>query len=277
MKKAITLFLFACLTLSSRLSGYAADKSEVTFYTTMGNFIVEMEDAHRPITAGNFIGLVNQKFYDGIIFHRVINNFVIQGGDPTGTGSGGPGYTIMDELTAPNFNNQKTIAMAKTSAPNSAGSQFYINLKTNAHLNAGYSVFGTVINNFEVVQAIGAVPVNANNRPLVDVVMDSVRVTYAAVGISGDQLKPQKDKLLQNYPNPFNPVTAISYDLKAAGNIKLSVYNAKGELIKTLVNGTQNAGSHHVDFNASMLNSGVYFYKLETEGASLVNKMILCK
>jgi len=277
MKKAITLFLLACLSLSSRLSGYATDKSEITFYTTMGNFIVEMEDAHRPITAGNFISLVNQKFYDGIIFHRVIDNFMIQGGDPTGTGYGGPGYTILDELTTPNLNSQKTIAMARTSAPNSAGSQFYINLVTNSHLNANYSVFGKVIENFTVVQAIGDVPVNTNNRPLIDVVMDSVRVTYAAVGISGDQLKPQKDKLLQNYPNPFNPVTTISYDLKATGNIKLSVYNAKGELVRTLVNGTQNAGLHRVDFKASMLNSGVYFYKLETEGTSLVNKMILCK
>lgn len=277
MKKAIILFLSAILVLSSRLMGYAADKSEVTFYTTMGNFIVEMEDAHRPITAGNFIGLVNQKFYDGIIFHRVINNFVIQGGDPTGTGSGGPGYTIMDEVTAPNFNNQKTIAMAKTSAPNSAGSQFYINLKTNAHLNASYSVFGTVINNFEVVQAIGAVPVNSSNRPLVDVVMDSVRVTYAAVGISEELLKPQKDRLLQNYPNPFNPTTTINYELRAANNVRLSVYNAKGELVKSLINGLQSAGKHSANFDGSTLNSGVYFYKLEAEGVSLVNKMILCK
>jgi len=254
----------------------AQDKTEVTFYTSMGTFVVEMYDAHRPITAGNFINLVNEKFYDGVIFHRVINNFMIQGGDPTGTGSGGPGYTILDELSVPNLNVQKSIAMARTSAPNSAGSQFYINLVNNSHLNAGYSVFGMVISNFSVVQDIGLVPVNSNDRPLRDVVMDSLRVTYAA-GIDDAPIKPIVSKLYQNYPNPFNPCTEIKFDLAKSSHVKLSVFNASGEMVKILANNTLSNGTHSYNFDGSNLNSGVYYYQLSVNNKVTIRKMLFLK
>jgi len=84
-------------------------------------------------------------------------------------------------------------------------------------------------------------------------------------------------KLMQNYPNPFNPVTAINYELSVNNFVSLTVYNSRGEFVKTLVNGLQNAGKHSISFDGSYLNSGMYFYKLESNGKSQVNKMILCK
>ena len=101
----------------------AFSQTQVDFYTSMGDFRVEVREDLMPITAGNFIDLVEAEYYDGVIFHRVVEDFVIQGGDPTGTGSGGPGYTIDDEYH-PNMNHDSTgvMGMAKTSAPNSAGS-----------------------------------------------------------------------------------------------------------------------------------------------------------
>ena len=115
-------------TTTSVLSG-----KKVLLETTMGNITVAL-DPEMPITAGNFETLVNKGYYDGIIFHRVINGFMIQGGDPTGTGMGGPGYTIQDEYTSHNKNSRGAIAMANTGQPNSGGSQFFINLVDNSAL-----------------------------------------------------------------------------------------------------------------------------------------------
>jgi len=97
------------------------------------------------------------------------------------------------------------------------------------------------------------------------------------VGINNESEIITKNCGLANYPNPFNPTTTINYELRAANNVRLSVYNAKGELVKSLINGLQSSGKHSTNFDGSTLNSGVYFYKLEAEGVSLVNKMILCK
>ena len=103
--------------------------SKVQFYTSQGNFVVQLEDRLAPITSSNFLKLVNQKFYDGIIFHRVMQGFIVQGGDPTGTGTGGPGYSIQDEFHEDLSNVEKTISMAN-SGPNSGGSQFFFNMTT---------------------------------------------------------------------------------------------------------------------------------------------------
>jgi peptidylprolyl isomerase len=144
---------------------------DVLLETTMGNITIAL-DPKMPITAGNFAALVQKGFYDGTIFHRVISGFMIQGGDPTGTGMGGPGYTIQDEPT--NMTNSPgAVAMANTGQPNSGGSQFFINLVDNSALQPGfdshYPVFGTVVSGMDVVNAIGNVPTDANNRPLQNV------------------------------------------------------------------------------------------------------------
>lgn len=139
----------------------------VSLETSMGEIVIEMYK-DKPITAGNFEKLVSEGFYDGIIFHRVIDGFMIQGGDPTGTGTGGPGYTIKDEFTGEQKNNRGTIAMANA-GPNTGGSQFFINLVDNNYLDDRHPVFGKVIEGMDVVDAIGKVQTDSNDRPVTEV------------------------------------------------------------------------------------------------------------
>jgi len=144
-----------------------ATREHVLLETTMGNITIAL-DPDMPITAGNFEKLVKSGFYDGVIFHRVIPGFMIQGGDPTGTGRGGPGYAIPDEFTGHNYNIRGAVAMAN-SGPNTGGSQFFINLVDNDRLDTGYPVFGTVTAGMDVVDAIGNVTTDENNRPFTNV------------------------------------------------------------------------------------------------------------
>ena len=136
----------------------------VLLQTTMGDVKIELLDTALPITAGNFRKLVAQGFYDGTIFHRVIPNFMIQGGDPEGTGMGGPGYTIRDELPAENRNGRGTISMANA-GPNTGGSQFFINVVDNRRLDPKHPVFGRVVGGMEVVDAISRTPTDNDDRP----------------------------------------------------------------------------------------------------------------
>jgi peptidylprolyl isomerase len=146
----------------------------VRLETTMGNITIELR-TDMPITAGNFEKLAKQGFYDGTIFHRVIDGFMIQGGDPKGTGMGGPGYTIRDEFTSNNGNARGTIAMANA-GPNTGGSQFFINLVDNSHLNTKHPVFGKVVEGMDVVDAIGKVKTDRSDRPTTP-----VKITKATV------------------------------------------------------------------------------------------------
>ena len=125
-----------------------------------------------PKTVENFLTHAENNYYDGIIFHRVIQDFMIQGGDPTGTGMGGPGYKIKDEFThaGGNENNRGTISMAN-SGPNTGGSQFFINLVDNNFLDTKHPAFGEVISGMDVVDKIANVQTDANDRPLKDVVI----------------------------------------------------------------------------------------------------------
>ena len=139
--------------------------TSVTLETTMGDIKIELFEKEMPVTAGNFRKLVESGFYDGIIFHRVIKDFMIQGGDPTGTGSGGPGYSIKDEFGKNNKNNRGTISMANA-GPNTGGSQFFINLVDNNYLDKKHPVFGKVIAGMEVVDSIGNAKTDRNDRPV---------------------------------------------------------------------------------------------------------------
>jgi peptidylprolyl isomerase len=138
---------------------------KVLLQTSMGDITIQLRD-DRPITTGNFENLVQQGFYDGTIFHRVVADFVVQGGMNTSASVA----TIPDEVGSNNHNDRGTVAMAKTSQPNSATSQFYINIKDNNSLDSGYTVFGTVISGMDVVDAISNVPVNGE-QPVTDVVL----------------------------------------------------------------------------------------------------------
>ncbi len=140
---------------------------QVRLETTMGNITIAL-DPGMPVTAGNFEKLAGSGFYDKVIFHRVIDGFMIQGGDPTGTGRGGPGYVIKDEFGKTNRNKRGTIAMANA-GPGTGGSQFFINLVDNSHLDTKHPVFGRVVEGMDVVDAIARVPTSGqagNYRPL---------------------------------------------------------------------------------------------------------------
>jgi peptidylprolyl isomerase len=136
----------------------------VLLETTMGDVKIELLDDTMPITTGNFRKLVEKGFYNGTLFHRVIAGFMIQGGDPQGTGLGGPGYTIKDELPANNRNARGTISMANA-GPNTGGSQFFINVVDNHRLDPKHPAFGRVVSGMEVVDAISRTQTDSQDRP----------------------------------------------------------------------------------------------------------------
>ncbi|MBU3923731.1 MAG: peptidylprolyl isomerase [Nanoarchaeota archaeon] len=148
---------------------------KVKMETNHGDVVIELY-GDMPVTAGNFKKLVEEGFYDGVIFHRVIPNFMIQGGDPTGTGMGGPGYKIADEFVAGHSNVRGTLSMAN-SGPNSGGSQFFINLVDNSFLDydkqplsSKHPVFGEVVEGMEVVDEIASVA-TGGEKPVEEVVI----------------------------------------------------------------------------------------------------------
>ena len=145
----------------------AESQKLVKLETNMGNITIALDPA-MPVTAGNFETLVKKGYYDGVIFHRVINGFMIQGGDPTGTGSGGPGYAIKDEFLKGNRNDRGTISMANA-GPNTGGSQFFINLVGNNFLDTKHPVFGKVVEGMDVVDKIAKVKTGPGDRPLQNV------------------------------------------------------------------------------------------------------------
>lgn len=146
-----------------------------------------------PISVNNFISLINKKFYDGLIFHRVIRGFMIQGGDPEGTGMGGPGYSIKGEFAANGVENnlkhtEGVLSMARSMMPDSAGSQFFIMHKTSPHLDGSYAAFGKVIEGMDAVNRIAETPTDYSDRPLTDQRMMSVTVETFGV----DYPEPEK-------------------------------------------------------------------------------------
>ena len=152
-------------------------QTQVDFYTNYGDFRVELYDSIVPITTSNFINLVSTNFYDGALFHRVIKNFMIQGGDVSP-----PPPPIPDEFDSTLSNIQKTISMAN-SGPNTGTCQFFINLVDNTYLDfdkppftSKHPVFGITISGFNIVEDIGDVQTNFNDVPYIDVIMDSVRI-----------------------------------------------------------------------------------------------------
>jgi len=164
-KKTAIIIILAITAIVLAVAAIRPEKTKVRLETNFGNIVIELYD-DMPITTGNFKKLVKEGFYDGVIFHRVISGFMIQGGDPTGTGRGGPGYTIKDEFThkGGNKNNRGTISMANA-GPNTGGSQFFINLADNNFLDSKHPAFGKVIEGMDVVDKIGNLETDKNDRP----------------------------------------------------------------------------------------------------------------
>ena len=178
MKKLIlALLALACLG-----TAFAAQAPVAIIEMMNGGVItLQLDPEAAPNTAANFIELANAGFYDGLIFHRVIEGFMIQGGDPTGTGMGGPGYAIKGEFTENGFENKLShtrgvISMARSMNPDSAGSQFFIMHQDGNFLDGQYAAFGIVTDGMDVVDAIAATQTDANDRPVEDQVIKTIRV-----------------------------------------------------------------------------------------------------
>lgn len=166
----------------------------VTITMNSGDVIkAELYPDIAPISVNNFISLINKNFYDGLIFHRVIRGFMIQGGDPVGNGTGGPGYGIKGEFAQNGVENnlkhtEGVLSMARSMMPNSAGSQFFIMHKTSPHLDGAYAAFGKVIEGMEVVNKIAETDTDWSDRPVKDQIMKTVTVETFGV----DYPEPEK-------------------------------------------------------------------------------------
>ncbi len=148
--------------------------------TNLGTMELELFEDKTPITTKNFIDLAENGFYDGVIFHRVIDGFMIQGGDPTGTGMGGPDYTIEDEfLPELQFTGEGILAMANTGMPHTGGSQFFITLAATPWLNGHHTIFGKLLKGADVLHKIGSTKTGFQDRPVDDVVMEHVTIKSA--------------------------------------------------------------------------------------------------
>jgi cyclophilin family peptidyl-prolyl cis-trans isomerase len=154
-----------------------AKSYSATLHTNHGDIEIEFDAAGSPQTVNNFVFLARDGFYDGVIFHRVISGFMVQGGDPTGTGRGGPGYRFRDELEGPGKYARGTVAMAN-SGPNTNGSQFFI-MHRDYGLPHSYSIFGQVTDGLDVVDAIASTPTGAADRPNSDITINRVTITEA--------------------------------------------------------------------------------------------------
>ena len=165
------------------------------FDTTEGSFVIRLFDKEAPNTVANFVGLAEgtkewrdpatgQKkkapYYDGIIFHRIIDGFMIQGGDPLGQGTGGPGYTFADEFHPSRRHDKAGVLSMANSGPNTNGSQFFITLAPTPHLDNRHSVFGEVVSGLDVVKRIGRVATGRQDRPVTPVVMNKVTIERVA-------------------------------------------------------------------------------------------------
>jgi len=149
----------------------------VTMKTNHGTITIELFDEQAPATAANFAKLAEEGFYDGVIFHRVIEGFMIQGGDPDGTGRGGPGYTIDDEFGDGLAHDEAGVLSMANAGPNTGGSQFFVTLDATPWLDGKHAIFGKVVDGMDVVREIGSVSTGAGDRPMNDVVMEEVTIS----------------------------------------------------------------------------------------------------
>lgn len=188
-KILVLLGLIAIIISSGCISGDIADVADTgnggidmgmnsiaVFDTSMGTFRVELFEDKAPVTAGNFIKLARQGFYNGLIFHRVIAGFMIQGGDPNGDGTGGPGYTIQDEFHPELKHDSKGILSMANAGPNTGGSQFFITLVPTPWLDGKHSVFGKVVEGIEIIEAVGKVNTGPGDKPLQDIVVNKITI-----------------------------------------------------------------------------------------------------
>ena len=171
---ALLAVLLAAFSVTARAAGAA--RPVAVFDTSMGNFKIELFNDLAPKTCRSFMDLAERDFFNGVIFHRVIDDFMIQGGDPTGTGTGGPGYTIPDEFGPGLSHDTEGILSMANAGPNTGGSQFFITLVPTQWLDGKHAIFGKVIEGMETVRAIGKVKTTALDKPVNDVVINKLTI-----------------------------------------------------------------------------------------------------
>lgn len=175
----VVLFFLVGCGLNNEVTNMNSKESEnrvAVIKTNQGVMELELFEQRAPITTKNFIDLANKGFYDGLIFHRVIKNFMIQGGDPNGDGTGGPGFTIQDEFHPELKHDKAGILSMANAGPNTGGSQFFITLVPTPWLDNKHSVFGQVIKGEDVLIKIGNVKTGFGDKPLEDVVIESITI-----------------------------------------------------------------------------------------------------
>ena len=173
---AAAILPFAAKAEAAEVAEAAAKRQVATFETNYGVVKIELYNDLAPVTVKNFVDLVNKGYYNGLTFHRVIDQFMIQGGCPIGNGTGGPGYTIPDEFGKGLKHNTKGILSMANAGPNTGGSQFFITLVPTPWLDGHHAIFGHVIAGMDVVEKIGKLPTDSRDRPLKKVVMEKVTV-----------------------------------------------------------------------------------------------------
>ena len=173
---AAALFVMLPQSLNTCTGAHAAEtiRPSALFETSMGNIKIELYNDIAPKTCRSFMDLAQRNFFDGVIFHRVIGDFMIQGGDPTGTGRGGPGYTIPDEFGPGLTHDSEGILSMANAGPNTGGSQFFITLAPTPWLDGKHAIFGRVTEGMDVVRAIGKVRTAPGDKPIVDVVIEKL-------------------------------------------------------------------------------------------------------
>jgi len=221
------LITMALLTFCGGAVAELADGLYAAFDTSMGSFTCRLDYAEAPVTCANFAGLAegsqhwidpttgsvrSDPFYDDLIFHRVITNFMIQGGDPLGTGSSGPGYAFPDEFSSLSHSGPGILSMAN-SGPDSNGSQFFITLKNTDWLDNKHSVFGEVVDGMAVVFDIGSVATNSNARPLEDVTIEQVNILR--MGIAAENFDPLTQPLPEVTPQDLSMTHGTTMEVSA--------------------------------------------------------------
>ncbi len=173
LRRNLGLFLIL-VSAAGRAEAASSGNPRVAIQTTKGKIVVELFQDKAPKTVENFLALAKKGFYDGVIFHRVIPGFMVQTGDPTGTGRGGPGYTFPDEF-GPGLKHTEPGALSMANAgPNTNGSQFFITVAATPWLDGKHAIFGKVVEGLAVVEAIVSAPRDANDRPLTEIRMEKV-------------------------------------------------------------------------------------------------------
>jgi len=338
-KKLLLVLIIVLVTISTLSAKYYCE-----WKTNMGSFRAILHDDLVPITANNFIDLARDNFYDDLIFHRVIEGFVIQDGDPLGNGYGGPGYSIPDEFTPELRHDAPGVLAMANAGPNTGGSQYYITLAALPSLDDhpindvvidSIRIFDFNINCFLPEQEF-TTTINENypfmilatgdfNDPIFRWYLNSVEQNetsfmfvpiypstgeYFIKGIISDGTyevehewivtvnastenkkvnKSSEEILQQNYPNPLvlndnyrNFETQFDFFMNNPGNVELSIFNTKGQLVNTLLDKYLPKGNNNIkwngqDKNGNTVSTGIYFYRLKTDDTTLTKKLLIVR